>query len=315
MRNLIDFFKTPAGKITGFVTLLLLVLAFLWDQPAVSYQAGEGRDSFAVPATSLTQFESNVPPMRPPEKARPALDRPRPPGKRIPPPAIDLYTSESLGLGAIHAPFGRLIPAELVITVDSSRIDTPIIGLVMQDVWHAGQLVIPAGTEVHGTARLDRARERIASREQWTLVWTDGRTLPVTGLALDHAPDPDGRGWTITDGSAGLRGYVIKSDNLAELKFFAATFLSGVAAGFTDQETFQTGFGTTTRIEGNLKNAMLSGVSQTVNQYARQMLQRIRQDGFYVRVPAGTPFYLYVTQPLDVSLAQPGGPSPNTNLK
>src|SRR5581483_8847357 len=46
------------------------------------------------------------------------------------------------------APFGRLIPCELVITVDSSSIQTPIIGLVTEDIFHHGQLIIPAGTEV-----------------------------------------------------------------------------------------------------------------------------------------------------------------------
>jgi hypothetical protein len=29
--------------------------------------------------------------------------------------------------------------------------------------FHHGELIIPAGTEVHGTAQLDHARERIAS--------------------------------------------------------------------------------------------------------------------------------------------------------
>src|SRR3546814_16942663 len=61
----------------------------------------------------------------------------------------------------LYAPFGRLIPCETVITVDSSSIRTPIVGLITEDVYHAGQLVIPAGTEVHGTAQTDRKRERI----------------------------------------------------------------------------------------------------------------------------------------------------------
>ena len=84
------------------------------------------------------------------------------------------------------APFGRLIPCELVITVDSSSIQTPIIGLVTEDIFHHGQLIIPAGTEVHGAAQVDRARERIASNGRWTLVWQNGQELNVSGLALDH---------------------------------------------------------------------------------------------------------------------------------
>ena len=44
-----------------------------------------------------------------------------------------------------------------------------------RDVYHLGKLVIPAGTELHGTAQTDRARERIASGSAWTLVWQTGK--------------------------------------------------------------------------------------------------------------------------------------------
>jgi hypothetical protein len=35
------------------------------------------------------------------------------------------------------------------------------------------------------------------------------------------------------------------------------------------------------------------------------MREAIARDGFYLRVPAGKPFYLYVTQTLDRSQAKP----------
>ena len=70
--------------------------------------------------------------------------------------------NESPALSKTFAPFGRLIPCETVITIESSKLDTPVIGLVTDDVWHNGQLIIPAGAEIHGRASLDRARERIA---------------------------------------------------------------------------------------------------------------------------------------------------------
>ena len=138
----------------------------------------------------------------------------------------------------MFAPFGRLIPCETVITVDSSSIQTPIIGLVTADVYHAGKLVIPAGTEVHGTARTDHQRERIASGSSWTLVWQNGEEMQIKALTLDRefANDTNQTGWGITDGSAGLRGELIKSDSLAEIKLFAATFLSGAANAFTEKQ-------------------------------------------------------------------------------
>jgi hypothetical protein len=86
--------------------------------------------------------------------------------------------------------------------------------------------VIPAGTEVHGTAQTDRHRERIASGNNWTLVWQTARNSASKAIALDREFSGDQEGWGITDGSAGLRGRILKSDDLAEIKLFAATFLS-----------------------------------------------------------------------------------------
>ena len=138
---------------------------------------------------------------------------------------------EQKPLSKFYAPYGRLIPCELVVTVDSSSIQTPIIALVTDDIYHDGRLIIPAGTEVHGTAQADRKRERIASNGGWTLVWRTGEELHLEGVALDREKDPNGEGWGITDGSAGLRGQVLKTDNMAEIKLFAATLLSGAASG------------------------------------------------------------------------------------
>jgi hypothetical protein len=60
--------------------------------------------------------------------------------------------------------------------------------------------------------------------------------LRLSGIALDREADPNGDGWAITDGSAGLRGQILKSDDMAEIKLFAATFLSGAAAAFTQTQ-------------------------------------------------------------------------------
>ena len=49
----------------------------------------------------------------------------------------------------------------------------------------------------------------------------------------------------------------------------------------------------------SLQNAPLVGAQQVLNTYAKQILDTIQRDGFYVRVPAGKQFYLYVTQTID----------------
>lgn len=195
-----------------------------------------------------------------------------------------------------------LIPCELIVTVDSSSIRTPIIGLVIEDIYHGGRLIVPAGTEVHGAAQIDRQRERIASGGRWTLVWQTGEELRLSGFALDREKEAGSESWAITDGSAGLRGRLIKSDDLAEIKLFAATFLSGTAGALTDRE--QTVFGSIT--SPALMNAPLKGAQEVLGAYAKQIYDSIQRDGFYVRVPAGKQFYLYVTQTIDSAEAAIG---------
>lgn len=232
--------------------------------------------------------------------------------KATPPPlpALSLFaetpaapTKEGRKISEDFAPYGRLIPCELVITVDSSSIKTPIVGLVTEDVFHHGELIIPAGTEVHGSAQVDRTRERIASNGRWTLVWQNGKELNVSGLALDHELDSDTGTWGITDGSAGLRGKLLKTDNIAEIKLYIATLLSGAASALTENHVTAVG----TFALPTLQNAPLQGAQAVLDRYAQQILQAIERDGFYVRVPAGKQFYLYVTQTIDEEDAKIGG--------
>ncbi|MEQ1854735.1 MAG: hypothetical protein ABMA01_24470, partial [Chthoniobacteraceae bacterium] len=49
-----------------------------------------------------------------------------------------------------------------------------------------------------------------------------------------------------------------------------------------------------------------------LDRYAQQIQQTIERDGFYVRVPAGKQFYLYITQTVDRAEAQIGGTSIGT---
>ena len=208
-------------------------------------------------------------------------------------------------LSAVFAPFGRLIACETVITVDSASIHTPIIGLVTENVYFGGKLVIPAGTEVHGTAQTDHQRERIASGNTWTFIWQNGMEMQIKAIALDREFDnsTNQTGWAITDGSAGLRGEIIKSDNFADIKLFAATFLSGAASALTEKQ--QTVFGPIN--SPTLNNAPFAGAQAVLQTYAQQIFDSIQKNGFYVRVPSGKQFYLYVLQTIDDADASLGG--------
>ena len=224
---------------------------------------------------------------------------------------ISLFADSTAGmvrpkkLSAAYAPFGRLIPCETVITVDSSSMQTPIVGLVTENIYYGGRLIIPAGTEIHGMAQTDRERDRISTSTSWKLVWQDGEELQIKAIALDREFDNNTNqsGWAITDGSAGLRGEIIKSDNLADIKLFAATFLSGAASAMTEKQ--QTVFGPIN--SPTLNNAPFAGAQAVLQTYAQQILDSIQKNGFYVRVPSGKQFYLYVLQTVDRADASFGG--------
>ena len=321
-RNAITFLRSPTGVLLSFVVLLIFAIVFVKG----FYDPNKHKPMAASPLTPaektnrtsqvIQTIQHEIVPFKPhrtdtspatmlaqstgvhPQQMRDLSFTP-----------ISLFAElastepEQKPLSKFYAPYGRLIPCELIVTVDSSSIQTPIIALVTDDIYHGGRLIIPAGTEVHGTAQADRKRERIASDGGWTLVWRTGEELHLEGVALDREKDPNGEGWGITDGSAGLRGQVLKTDNMAEIKLFAATLLSGAASGLS--QTRQTALGT--ELLPTLQNAPLQGAQNVLATYAQQILDTIQRDGSYVRVPAGKEFYLYVTQTIDKSDAVLGG--------
>jgi hypothetical protein len=310
-RNAINFFRSPVGAFTGFCALvaIALIVAHHFHKPDQGTPSSLVTSAPAAPEPQLVaSVQENMQPYNPPQaqasSTRASASDKQKPKPTLPPISFFNYTPPAPGktLSQLYAPYGRLIPCELVVTVDSSTIRTPIIGLVTENVYHAENLIIPAGTEVHGVAQVDRQRERIASGNRWILVLPDGKELTVNGIALDRQTNPDGTGWGITDGSAGLRGQLIKSDNLAEIKLFAASFLSAAAATLNQNQ--QTVLGT--QLLPNTQNAALAGAQNVLGAYAKQIYDSIQQNGFYVRVPAGKQFYLYVTQTLDRNDAAAG---------
>jgi len=311
-RRFINFFRSPTGALILFLVGLFLILMMV-----NSRRPFDSRGRLAVTksapkaAAQLPKtVRRNMVPFGTPTPTRKIESAPIAKSESTPPPLPPLSIvaeTPPAKAGKVFsedfAPFGRLVPCELIITVDSSSLQTPIIGLVTEDVFHHGQLIIPAGTEVHGTAQLDHARERIASNGRWTLVWQNGQELAVSGLALDRERDPETGTWGITDGSAGLRGRLLKTDDLAEVKLFIASLLSGAAEAFTQKRVSPFG----TFALPTLQNAGLQGAQSVLDRYAQQILQTIERDGFYVRVPAGKQFYLYITQTIDEQDAKIGG--------
>lgn len=309
---ILDFLRSRAGLLAAGGFLLVIIVGL-----ASALRSGDSVRRAVLYTNSPPAAAASI--QRP---VVPVVASPPPPAPTNPPLAqlaifVPPVTNEP-PLG-IHAPTGRLLRCQLVNTIDSSSIDTPIIALVVADLWHGGELVVPTGTEVHGRARLDRMRERIVASGAWILVWQTGEELVVNGIALDREEDPSGLSWGITDGSAGLRGQVLRSDVLTEVKLFLATFMSGMAAGL--QQTQPTILGT--EFPATARNAALTGASSVMNRYAEDLAETVRRDGLYIRVPAGKQMYLYLTETLDrararagnarrLPLSEPSPPNPQT---
>jgi Bacterial conjugation TrbI-like protein len=247
--------------------------------------------------------------------------------------AVPEPTPEEEDLGD-YAPAFRMVRCKLVNTIDSSNIATPIKGLVTDDLCWNGKVIIPRCSEVNGLAQVDKSRERIAAEGAWTFVLYDkddpglGRELVVKGYALDREDDPEFKAlmvgatvvdpkvktWGITDGSAGLRGVVLRSNNAAELNLFVATFISGIAQSV--QGTVTNVFGQTVAspnvsgaggVPGYIINPPAQGAEAVLDRYAQMVMDSIERDGFFIRVPAAKLFYVYVTEDILTGKATVGG--------
>jgi len=331
-RDFLNFFKTKTGKLVAFIALFAAALTIFCvlrkhnpsaeDAVSVTALATNVTDRPQVVQSVTRPMQVYYPPTPKPEPATLSSPSPSAFPKPAPLPVVPANQAPTLSpislfgdsvagiapvkkLSAVFAPFGRLIPCETVITVDSASIQTPIVGLVTENIYYGGKLIIPAGTEVHGMAQTDRQRERIAGNTSWTFVWQDGQEMRLKAIALDREFDNETNqsGWGITDGSAGLRGEIIKSDNLADIKLFAATFLSGAANAVTEKK--ETVFGPVNA--PSLNNAPFQGAQAVLQTYAQQIYDSIQKNGFYVRVPSGKQFYLYVLQTIDRADATLGG--------
>ncbi len=214
-----------------------------------------------------------------------------------------------------YAPAFRLVKCQLVNTVDSSNITTPIIGLVTDDLWWNGKIIVRANSEVHGVANVDRVRERIAGDGEFTFVLNEpdgaGRELVVHGMVLDMEKDDGLDSYGITDGSAGLRGDVIRTANSDVIKLYAASLISGIAGAFSSNPTGVLGNRVYTNnsalglsaLQGLAVNPTVGAAQSVLDRYAEQIESSIERDGFFVRVPAGKQFYVYCTEAIDLSKA------------
>lgn len=233
----------------------------------------------------------------------------------------------------VFAPFGRFIKCKLYNTLDSLVPNNcPIIGIVVEDLTQDGHVIIPALTEVHGYVdgkpKIDaNGVGRLYDTGEWTLVLPkqpggkNGREWVIKGRAMDRREtvlDKDGRprSWGIDDAAPGMIGYTISTVDNELAKAFAAQFFgeasrAAAQVGQTQQPSpgMAGAFGAT-QPEPTARNATIAaagaGVGGSLDMVTSRIMDELKQRGFYVRVPSGKEFYVYVEQTLDPQQARIG---------
>jgi hypothetical protein len=207
---------------------------------------------------------------------------------------------------SLFLPRATLIPCALILTVDSSSRDTPVLGEVTQDVkaFGTGKVVIPAGTLVAAFASPNRVRDRIEVKGSWLLIFVKtGKEYEFRGIACDHIYDQDLGHYGLTDGSAGLHGQIFYTDRYAELKAFGAAALAGVAQGF---QTVQGNYYGGNNLQHTPENAALQGMSNVMELMVQKYMNANDGDETYVRVPASKEFYVFTTSVVEPDRASVG---------
>lgn len=320
------FFSSPVGQIVLVVALALFAggaIYVQWQRRNAALPPARVTAPAAMPRTVVREgarLKVTPPAEQPAVREVPEPEQSERETAEVPPvrslPISLLAVTVTPEAPPAAAPFGRLVPCETVLAIESNRLETPVLALVTEDVWQAGKLVIPAGAEVHGRVSADRARERLAAEGIWTIVWRqgpeNGRELAVRGLALDRDRDPETGAWGPHDGSAGLRGEVLRTGDWREVQLFAATFLSAATAALQDTRSAAGLLGESSLPAATARNATLAGSGAVLREYAQQIREAIARDGFYVRVPAGKRFYLYLTEPVEPGRGR-GATNPQTH--
>ena len=145
-------------------------------------------------------------------------------------------------------------------------------------------------------------RNRMMSDGNFILVWqiTSGQVgmeLQLQGRVLEKSNQAgDKSKATITDMAAGIPGRVMGNANLM-------AFARGLSEGFETTKTFDNGSTIVTENDGSTKNALAKAFETLSNVALENITDKISKESYYIRVPAGTEFYLYIEQVTDVEKA------------
>lgn len=331
---MLGFLQKPAVQLTLFITAVGAAGAFFYlrdnrrtdsaqtkpppagmGQAAVEKVTVGRRDLKGSETVETNRLDKLVLPTLKPEPPTLVREKEKPVEKAAPksptfPELVQVRASESLKPfhvepPKVFAPRGTLIRAALVITLESNAIGTPVLAMVTEDVYFQGNLIVPAGTQVQAASAggiSAKFRDRIDIRGSFTFVWADGSEYVINGIALDHEPLADGT-FALTDGSPGIHGRIIKTDDYAELKLMVSEALQGYAK--TQQSSFNSIYGIVP--ENTTENARLGAGIGGAAAYSNILVKKMEKDTEYVQVPAGTSFYIYTLDVFEPELRSIGG--------
>ena len=100
---------------------------------------------------------------------------------------------------------------------------------------------------------------------------------------------------------------MVKSDKYAEAKTILSSIISAGAGAFPQTTTLLSPLGGATQINtGGIENAFSAGIQAGGQIYSKRLLEQLDKNPYFVRVPPGSTFYLYVTETIDLSKATVG---------
>jgi Bacterial conjugation TrbI-like protein len=185
-------------------------------------------------------------------------------------------------------PPGVFIPCSLVNTVDSARLNTPVVAEVIRDVFENGHLIIPAGSIMNAFAQSGAVRDRIEVAGVWVLVFPDGKQLRFRGVACDREADVSNQQFGINDGSAGLQGEIVESDKYGQAKALLALLLTTGTQAVTALANGAVSHGIT--------GVQLPDTTPILETYLSQLLNGTEGDARFVRVCSSKELYVVNTE-------------------
>ncbi len=210
----------------------------------------------------------------------------------------------------LSAPFGSKLRVALTTAAVSGANPAPIEGILIEDFYHKGVLLVPKFTKVFGELSGGVDGERLLTLKNWRLVYPSDYEVLLPAVPTyrfeEQGAEPKD---ALKEGGAGLWGFRFNNLSSEEMKLFAATFLSGVAQSI--QATRATAFGYV--LKDTAQNSAAQGLSAVLNRYSEQLNSLIAEQRPAILCPPGTPFWLFIETQLSIppsALAGDNRPKP-----